>query len=292
MGDSVMTASEASQLAWEGHYGRVLRCFATRPCNLGASLAAAVARAPDAEALVDGDRRLTYREFAEQVDALAAGLADMGVAAGDRVAILLGNRLEYPIILYACALIGAIAVPMSVRQSADETAFALNQSGAIVLFHEADARLPADDAVDAPRQHIAVTDGGSLPSGQRRSFAPVDEDAPFCILYTSGTTGRPKGAVLTHFNLIHTVLHFRHHYALRDGERSVLAVPASHVTGLAALIAVSVDLAGCLIMMREFKAARFVEIATAERMTYTLIVPSMLVLALMQPALAARPWPM
>lgn len=282
-----MIAATAPQLAWESHYGRVLRCFAKRPANLGASLAAAVARAADSEALVDGLRRLTYRELAEQVDSLAAGLADMGVSAGDRVALLLGNRLEYPVILYACAVMGAIAVPLSLRQSADETAFALNQSGAAVLFHEAEARLPEPDTVPALRLRLVVTDGSALPSGQPRTFAPVDEDAPCCILYTSGTTGRPKGAVLTHFNLIHTVLHFRHHYALRDGERSVLAVPASHVTGLAALIAVSVDLAGCLIVMREFNAARFLAIAAAERMTYTLIVPSMLVLALMQPGFDA-----
>lgn len=282
-GNGGMIATATPPLAWESHHGRVVRCFAQRPDNLAAALADAVARAPDAEALVDGERRLTYRQLTARVDALAAGLADMGVQSGDRVALLLANRLECPLIFFACAAMGAIVVPMNLRQSADETAFVLNQSGAVVLFHEVEARLPAPDAVPALRACLIVTDDGTLPAGTPRPFAPVDEDAPVCILYTSGTTGRPKGAVLSHFNLIHTALHYRHHYALRDGERSVLAVPASHVTGLAALIIVSVGLAGCLILMREFHAGRFIETAVAERMTYTLIVPTMIALMLMHP---------
>ncbi|MBU6392953.1 MAG: AMP-binding protein [Sphingomonadales bacterium] len=288
-----MRAEYPPQIGFETHYGRVLRCFSVRPSSLAASLAAAAARSGGAEALVDGARRLTYRQFADQVASVAAGLDDLGVKHGDRVALLLANRLEFPVLLYACAVVGAIAVPMNLRQSADETAFALNQSGAVALFHEADARLPCE--AEAPKLHvrICVDDMASLPTGAARTFPDVDEDAPFCILYTSGTTGRPKGAVLTHFNVLQSALHFRHHYALEDGERSVLAVPASHVTGLVALIAVSVEVAGCLVLMRRFEAGRFLEIAAAERMTYTLIVPAMVTLALMHPAFdgaALRHW--
>ena len=234
LGNGSMILDDVPQLALESHYGRVVRCFAQRPANLAASLTAAVARSAEAEALVDGNRRLTYRQFAAQVDTLAAGLADMGLRSRDRVALLLGNRLEYPIILYACALLGAIAVPMNVRQSADETAFALNQSGAVLLFHEAEARLPAADAVPTLRSRLIVADDGALPAGTPRTFAPVEEDAPFCILYTSGTTGRPKGAVLTHFNLIHTALHFRPNRLNRvlheQGEALVLDVPLADIT--------------------------------------------------------------
>jgi len=282
-GNDGVTAPLPPLAVWECHDGRVVRCFSARPANLAASLAGAVARAGDAEALVDGERRLTYTALGDRVNVVAAGLADLGISAGDRVAVLLGNRLEYPIILYSCALLGAIVVPMNLRQSPDETAFALNQSGATLLLHEVDARLPPDDATPTLRTRVAVADGSGLPEGTPRTFPAVKEDAPFSILYTSGTTGRPKGAVLTHLNLIHTVLHYRHHYNLRDGERSILAVPASHITGLAALIAVTIDAAGCLVMMREFKADHFLAIAAAERMTFTLIVPAMLVLVLMQP---------
>ena len=275
------------RLRRETHEGRVIRCDAGRPANLAATLRAAVARAGDAEAVVDGERRMTWRELEARVDAVAAALTDMGIAGGDRVALLLGNRLEVPVILYACAVVGAIAVPMNLRQSADETAWVLGHSGARLLFHEAGARMPATEATPALAARIAVADDLPLPAAAPRAFAPVDEEAPFCILYTSGTTGRPKGAVLTHLNVAHSIAHFCHHYDLREGEHCLLAVPASHVTGLVALIAVSVTLAGRLIIMRDFKAGRFLQLAAAERMSYTLMVPAMYVLALMEPSFDA-----
>lgn len=276
-------------LVHEVHYGRVVRCFADRPATLDDTLRRAVARAPGAEAIVDGEQRLTYRTLADRVDALADALVELRIAPGERVAILLGNRLDYSVILYACARLGAIAVPLNLRQSADETRYALQDSGASILFHAPDARLPEE--MPGVRLRFAVADDAPLPAprhaGAANAFPRPAEDDAFCILYTSGTTGRPKGAVLTHFNLIHTLLHFEHHYALRDGERVMLAVPASHVTGLAAIIAVTVHLAGCLIVMREFKTDAFLKLAAAERMSYTLMVPSMYVLALMSPAFDA-----
>lgn len=271
----------SDDLRHEVHHGRVVRCFAERPRSLAACLAQAVARAPDAEAVVDGSRRLTYRQLDAAVQSLASVLAQAGLARGERIAILLGNRLEYQVIALACALGGWIAVPLNLRLSKPEIAQALEASGAAVLFHEADAALP--DLPDALLHSFAIADETALPAAEPRHFDPVDEDDAAVILFTSGTTGKPKGAVLTHCNVVHSLLHYRHHYELREGERCLLAVPASHVTGLVALLGVSVAVAGCLVIMREFKAARFVEIARQERMTYTLIVPAMIALILMQP---------
>lgn len=271
----------------ESHHGRVVRCFVDRPPNLAGSLAAAAGRAPDREAVVDGARRISYRALAARVDRLAAGLADMGVAAGDRIAMLLGNRLEVTLIAYAAATIGAIVVPMSLHQTEAETAWRIRHSGARLLFHEAGAALPAAAETPGLAWRLAVDDNAVLPGGDPRAFPPVAEDAPFCILYTSGTTGEPKGAILTHLNILHSVLHYRHHYGLSDGERMLLAVPASHVTGLVAIVAAAVEVAGCLIVMRAFKAARFLELAAAERMSCTLMVPAMYVLALMEPGFDA-----
>ncbi|MCC2603110.1 AMP-binding protein [Sphingopyxis sp. FBM22] len=272
------------ELRREHHFGRETPCFANRPSSLAASLRRAASSAADAEAFVEGERRITYRMLLGSAERVAAALAGMGVGSGDRVAILLRNRVEFPIIFYACSILGAIAVPMNLRQSADETLFALNQSGARILFHESDARLPESTATPKLGLRIEITDRGGLPEAAMRTFAPVDEKATAAILYTSGTTGRPKGAVLTHFSIIHSVQHYRYHYDLRYGERSLLAVPASHVTGLVALIAVSVDLAGCLILMREFKAETFLELAASEAIGYTLMVPAMYILAMMSPA--------
>lgn len=275
-----------ADLRHEVHHGRVVRCFADRPRHLAECLATATARLPDAEAVVDGQRRMTYRQLSDAVQALAAALAEQGLNRGERVAILLANRLEYQVIVLACALGGWIAVPLNLRHSVGEIAQALEISGAAALFHEIDARLP--DLPDRVKLRIAVADDIPLPSAAPFAFAEVAEDEPAVMLFTSGTTGKPKGAVLTHCNILHSVLHYRRHYALREGERCLLAVPASHVTGLVALLAVSVATAGCLIIMREFKAARFLELAAREGMTYTLIVPAMIALLLIDPRFDAN----
>lgn len=274
----------------ELHHGRVVRCLADRPRNLAECLAAALARDPEGEAVVEGERRMTYAGLDRAARALAARMIALGVTPGDRVAVLLGNRIEYPVIVLACTFAGAIAVPMNIRQTAAETAHALAASGARLLFHEADARLPDRAEVPALAALVAIADDAPLAETLAPQDVPVSalpplpgEDEPAVILFTSGTTGKPKGAVLTHCNIAHSILHFRHHYALREGERCLLAVPASHVTGLVALLATSLGLGGCLVIMREFKAGEFLRLMAQEQVGYTLVVPAMLTLALMQP---------
>ena len=153
-------------------------------------------------------------------------------------------------------------------------------------------RLPAP--AEAPALVVRLAVGGAAPGAA--SFEEIldahspaaprpeaGEDEPAVILYTSGTTGRPKGAMLTHFNLIHTCLHYRACMALTEADRSVLAVPASHVTGLAAILLTMFAVGGCVIMLREFKARAFLELAAAERMTHTLVVPAIYNLCLRDP---------
>ena len=95
----------------------------------------------------------------------------------------------------------------------------------------------------------------------------IAEEDIFALLYTSGTTGRPKGAMLTHLGTIHSLMHYEQGMALRDGEVSVLAVPASHVTGLVAIILTMLRVGGSTVLLPAFKARSFMEIAARERMT-------------------------
>jgi O-succinylbenzoic acid--CoA ligase len=107
------------------------------------------------------------------------------------------------------------------------------------------------------------------------------------ILYTSGTTGHPKGAMLTHLAIVHSALHYQACMRLTADDRSALAVPASHVTGLVANIAAMWRVGGALIIVPEFKAESFIALLARERVTHTLMVPAMYRLCLMSDALAS-----
>ncbi|GAB4480692.1 MAG: hypothetical protein OHK0044_28820 [Burkholderiaceae bacterium] len=277
----------------EAHFGdRLVRRFADRPRDVNALFAQAVARNGAGEALVDGGQRLAWHALEDIVARAAAGLARRGVARGDRVALLLGNRKEFVIAWLAAARIGAIVVPLSVRAQAPELAYMLAQCEACAIVHEAELadRLPSSADAPALRVRLAVGESscaepfGALLGADRIDAAVAcDEEDTAAILYTSGTTGRPKGAMLTHLGIVHSALHYTSTMRLTESDRSIAAVPLSHVTGVVALVATMLGCAGTLILLREFKAASFMELAARERMTHTVLVPAMVNLCLLAP---------
>lgn len=300
--DQTIPAS-APTLRRELHFGdRVVPCYADRPADLGALVRATFARMAEAEAVIDGDRRMTYAGLEAASDRVAGALAAAGVAQGDRVGLLLGNRAEIVTAWVACIRLGAIAVPLNTREQKPELTYVLGNCGAkaVIFEDELADRLP--DAADVPALtlRVAMGDGevpapaGALPWAEIEAgrpfggWAAVGEDDTAVILYTSGTTGKPKGAELSHLNIVHSCEHYVDHMALgMDGrERSVLAVPATHVTGLVAVVALMIRVGGATVMMRAFKAAAFLKLAEAERMTFGIMVPAMYNLCLLQPGFA------
>ena len=307
----------------ETHFGdRVLRCFVDRPPSMYAMLEHAVARYPDREALACGDLRWSYRQLNAEVDRIAAGFTEHGLRAGERVVMFIGNRLEFISVLFALQKIGAIAVPVGTREQGPGLAYILQQCGAAAIVFDEDLlpRLPDKDAVPSLRLRICISDA-DVPSaddaaaniahaergtrydpafnrptinelqfialdtlsGMPVAPARVNEEDCACILYTSGTTGNPKGAMLTHFNIAHSVIHFAVTLKLSHEDRAALAVPASHVTGLVALIALMVHVGGALVIVPEFKAAAFVDLLAHEKISYGVMVPAMYQLCLLQP---------
>jgi long-chain acyl-CoA synthetase len=283
----------------EVHYGnRVVRCFAERPPHLAAIFRAAVEGAPDATALVEGERRVTYRELGDTVERIAGNLAALGVGKGDRVALILGNRIEFMEATYAVIRLGAVVVPINLRQRKPENEYVLAQSGAMVLIHEADLRaeMPEPGTLPGLRHRFAVggTASDARPYGDLLVPGPVApavaiaEEDLFSILYTSGTTGRPKGAMLTHLSTVHSMLHIVNAFefgATAAQEVGVLAVPASHVTGLVAIMMPLLRVRGRLIIMTAFKARAFLELVERERVSFGVIVPAMYNLCLLDPEL-------
>jgi acyl-CoA synthetase (AMP-forming)/AMP-acid ligase II len=275
----------------EARFGdRVIPAFGERPLSLWAMIAEAAARNPDGEALVCGERRMNWREVAQQSAQIAAGLRRMGVQRGDRIALLLGNRIEFVLALFGAAHLGAVTVLLSTRQQKPEIAYVLNDCGATLLIHEAALSDRVPDARDVPEltQRIAVDDTSAsqfydlIGDGPLPAPADVGEQDAAMILYTSGTTGRPKGAMLAHCNIIHSAMIYEACMELTEADRSIAAVPLAHVTGVVANIMSMARCAGTLIIVAEFKAADYLKVAARERVTQTVMVPAMYNLCLLQ----------
>jgi long-chain acyl-CoA synthetase len=271
---------------------RIVPVFCERPRSIPAMVAEAVARNPDGEALVCGDRRMTWREVAQHSAQIAAGFGKLGLKRGDRIAVLLGNRAEFVLTMLGAAHAGLVTVLLSTRQQKPEIAYVLTDCGARLLIHEAALTDRLPDAGDIPDvvHRIAVDDDPKLSrfsdlADHTPLPAPIEvgEEDTAMILYTSGTTGRPKGAMLAHCNIIHSATVFVSCLKLTEADRSIAAVPLGHVTGVVANIMTMVRCAGALIIMTEFKAGAYLKMAARERVTYTVMVPAMYNLCLLQP---------
>jgi long-chain acyl-CoA synthetase len=284
------------EMRLEARFGdRVVPAFCARPHSIWAMIAAAAAQSPDGEALVCGARRLSWREVAEQSTQIAAGFRNLGLQPGDRVAVLLGNRIEFALTMFAAAHAGLVTVLLSPRQQKPEIAYVLTDCGARILIHEAGLADRLPDARDVPDlvHRIAVDDDAQVSQFSSLTGhvtlpdpADVGEEDTAMILYTSGTTGKPKGAMLAHCNVIHSAMVFVSCLKLTAADRSIAAVPLGHVTGVVANIMTMVRCAGALIIMPEFKAAAYLDVAARERVTYTVMVPAMYNLCLLQPDFA------
>ncbi|CUU19165.1 long-chain acyl-CoA synthetase [Bradyrhizobium sp. JR7.2] len=285
--------SQIPPMRFEARFGdRVVPAFSDRPASLWAMIADACARNPDGEALIAGDVRLSWRQAVEQAARIAAGFRKLGLQRGDRVAILLGNRIEFPLLLFAAAHEGLVTVLLGTRQQKPEIAYVLADCGARILIHEAGLTERLPDALDVPDviRRIAVDSDQALSrfavlADNVPAPAPVEigEEDTAMILYTSGTTGKPKGAMLAHCNIVHSSMVFVSCLQLTEADRSIAAVPLGHVTGVVANITTMIRCGGALIIMPEFKAADYLRLAARERVTYTVMVPAMYNLCLLQP---------
>ena len=290
--DSWLDRENHPATRYELHYGaRIIRCFVERPRSVHEMLANAVARRPHGLALICGEERVSYSELDALVGQAAGALSALGVEKGDRVAIVLGNSIEFVVVLFAAARLGAVSVPLNIRHTLAENSHIIKDCAAKVVVHDFDLsnRVPAPDVEASLKHAVAIQREGGATLAELRGAAPigeaeaVGEEETATILYTSGTTGRPKGAMLTHLSIAHSVIHYRWTMGLTEDDRALIAVPMSHVTGLIALVHAMVHCAGTLVVMPAFKASEFIDLAARHRMTYSLIVPAMFNLCLLAP---------
>jgi long-chain acyl-CoA synthetase len=217
--DSWFDRSVVPPTRYELHYGgsRMVRCFTDRPKSVHEMLSNAAARRPHGVALISGEDSVTYSELDRVVGKVAGGLKALGVEKGDRVAVVIGNSVEFVVVMFAIARLGAASVPLNVRHKFAENRHVIEDCEATIVVHEHDLAdtIPAPGALPGLKHTITLRrDGAASPLVELLQASPVtaavkvDEEDTATILYTSGTTGHPKGAMLTHFSMIHSVLHY------------------------------------------------------------------------------------
>ncbi|MDJ0868477.1 MAG: o-succinylbenzoate--CoA ligase [Myxococcota bacterium] len=196
-------------------------------------------RDPDAETLVCAGRRTTRAELAAQADALAAWLAAQGVSTRDHVAALLPNGPAFVALLHAVDRLGATLLPLNLRLAAPELAFVLADARPALLLHGPGPLAALARQVAANLRTLPAPEPADLPPAEPRQPAG-DPGDPFALLYTSGTTGRPKGALLSHASLAASAdasaRHLRVPHPRAPRERWLDCLPLFHVGGLSILL--------------------------------------------------------
>lgn len=242
-------------------------------------------RDPAGKALTYDERTLTYSELQEQVVNLANFLAAQGIGVGDRIAYLGFNHSSQVVAMFATARIGGIFVPLNFRLTGGELQYVVEDSGAVMLIADGDHA----GAIDAIAASISVKEYVSL-DGDREgwvSFEPpvtfpeidevaVDPDAPCVILYTSGTTGRPKGAVLTHRNLFTNNVNWMLSVNYHRGHTALSSAPLFHSGGLCVMVLPTLMAGGHVVLHRQFDAESTLLDIEKHRVTTLFLVPTMM----------------
>jgi long-chain acyl-CoA synthetase len=232
--------------------------------NVVELLQGTVERYPDRTAVVElGGPSVTYAELWDRARRVAGGLRDTGVGTGDRVALGIGNGLDWALAFWGAHLAGAVVVPMNTRLSETEAEYVLADSGAAYV----------------------VRPGEALPDGEPRDLPDPAHTDVAALFYTSGTTGRPKGAMVTHENFLSSL-----EGAIRcrelprePGQSTLISVPLFHVTGCCSQFMTQMSIGGTCVIMPRFDAASFLAAIPKYGITQLTSVPTIYELALRHP---------
>jgi long-chain acyl-CoA synthetase len=242
------------------------------------------------EALVLGDRRLSYAELNDDADRLAAHLAESGLRPGDRVGVMLPNAPEFAISYHGALKAGGTVVPMNTLLKEREVAYHLKDAGASALICSADAAAAGlAGARDAGVKHVLVA--GDQPVAGAESFSAAlgaaspdrgrlvqrDPGDPAVILYTSGTTGRPKGALLTHSSLLWNAQISSQLFALTADDALLGTLPFFHSFGQTCVLNASLRVGATVVLIPRFDAKAALDLIEREAVTVFAGVPTMYV---------------
>jgi fatty-acyl-CoA synthase len=238
---------------------------------------------PAKVALASDDGSLTYADLAARVEATAAHLRELGVATGERVAYLGPNSIDTFVCFFATARLGGVFVSLNTRLAAPEIGYMLQDSGSVVLVHgpECAELVGAGDPAAHGVKHVLARTELRRATTDVTTPVPwpdhlVDLDDPALILYTSGTTGRPKGAVLTHGNITWNTVNQLVHVDVLSTDVALCAAPLFHVTGLGQVSMPTLLKGGTVVVVPKFDAGGFLALIGQRRATSFAAVPTML----------------
>lgn len=242
---------------------------------------------PQKDALRFEDDALTYSELNQRANRLANGLRRLGVKTGDRVALFLPNSPDFVIAYLGALKLGAIAVSLNVMLKSSEVEFILNDCTAKVLITTEELTQEVRPA-DSPQLETILIAAGQATQGVSLSqlmaeASPIaqaiemEADAPAAIVYTSGTTGFPKGATLSHGNIISNMHAQRRCCGMHPDDRLLLYVPLFHCFGQNAILNSGLSTGATIILQRRFKPEQVLEAIAAEQITMFFGVPTVFI---------------
>ncbi len=235
------------------------------------SLARALRYYPENIAFASGGNDLTFRTLHERVGRIASALNKHGFKAGDRLALLLPNELEFIELVYACAWLGLIVVPLNTRLSEKEIDHVLVDATPHGFIRHSSLAAPT---IQLPWERIIDTEPFDF-EGDSDPKAVYDPDTVFTLIYTSGTTGLPKGVALTHANILANMDHVNYWMRYREGGVYLHAAPMFHIADFPFMFA-SPAFGTCQTTIPKFSPQAFCEIVEREHVTHTVMVPTMI----------------
>ena len=263
--------------------------------NVGDTLTRTAARRPDAIALVQDERRLTYAQFDVEVNRLAHALQARGYTRGDALALASGNSIEFLLVYYACAKLGLVCVPVNLGWRADEVAYVLGHAGVrgiVVESQLVEAIAPAIEATPAIVDVVVAPGTGARPAGfpapnwitlegltRGVPSGPVEvvvgDRDPLTYLYTSGTTAFPKGVVGNHTAIYLESMAMALEAEFRPDDRFVAVLPMFHTAQLNCFCTPVILRGATLYIERGFDPVRMLALIPAERITQVFCLPMM-----------------
>lgn len=260
--------------------------------NIAQGLAHAIKVAGNRTAISCGETEYTWRQFAYRTDCLARGLAYLGVQRDDRVAVLMLNCHRYFELYYACARMGAVIVPLNIRLAQPEIAFILNDSEARILIVDHSSASVASNRDSFPCVQQVVYSGSQseeapaemlhyehlVQQGAARHFSAdqdIGDEDLYGLFYTGGTTGRSKGVMPSHKNIVSNAMHFIMACGISEGDVYLHAAPMFHLGDLGGAFGAAMK-GACHVFLPQFHPVQLLQTIQAKGVTVTVLVPTMI----------------